>query len=98
MRLVAGIPCWYFPSRYFDLSSRKSNDTAGSTKACARFKNLAREIDYAIDSYILRESMMFWGDLELDFSWILSLELVIAHDSITKKLKESLFEPLPPNR
>ena len=29
---------------------------------------------------------------------ILSLELVIVHGSITKKLKESLSKPLPPNR
>ena len=41
-----------------------------------------------VESYIF---VLFFFD-------ILSLELVIVHGSITKKLKESLSKPLPPNR
>ena len=90
------------PSRYFDLSSRKPNDEAVIGKACARFNNLARGIDYAIISYNSRVSWCFGKVLKVIFLFfffdILSLELVIVHGSITKKLKESLFKPLPPNR
>ena len=57
------------PSRYFDLSSRKPNDEAVIGKACARFNNLARGIDYAIISYISREVTMFQGCLE---TWVLN--------------------------
>ena len=54
-------------SRYFDLSSRKPNDEAVIGKACARFNNLARGIDYAIISYNSRVSWCFGKVLKVIF-------------------------------